>query len=446
MSIVSKIIDDNFSRLGGQLVIGNLPIRDIVARHATPLFVYDRLLLDAHAQALRSALPENFDIFYSVKANPNPYIIGHFLRRGFGLEIASSGELYQALLAGCAPSRIIFAGPGKTEFDLEYALTNRIGELHVESVTELNRVSTIAKRLGVIANIGLRVNPSGEANGGAMRMGGKPAPFGIDEEQLGDVIAILRQTQGIRLRGVHLFAGTQILDAEILAAQYKKGIEIAQFVAHAANTPLATVDFGGGLGIPYFPNEKELDLRLFARFTRQLCDLLKDDPWLGDARLIVEPGRYLVGEAGIYVSRVVDVKMSRGKKFVVIDGGMNHHLAASGNLGQTIKRNFPIAVLNKIDEEPCETVELVGPLCTPLDTLGRNLELPKVEVGDIIGIFQSGAYARSASPLNFLSHVSPAEVLVNGSDLSVIRSRGTLEEVAQSSFAAVAGVTDLTGV
>jgi diaminopimelate decarboxylase len=142
-------------------------------------------------------------------------------------------------------------------------------------------------------------------------------------------------------------------------------------------------------------------------------------------RFMIEPGRFLVGEAGLYVARVNDIKTSRGKKYLILDGGMNHHLAASGNLGQVIKRNFPIAILNRFDLPPAETVDVVGPLCTPLDTLGRSVSLPVAQVGDLIGVFQSGAYARTSSPLGFLSHPTPPEVLVKHKSDLLIRSRQT---------------------
>jgi diaminopimelate decarboxylase len=434
-NLVRQIVARNFACSGDELRIGEVVVSAIASRFGTPLFIYDESLLAEKAAALRRALPPRFDIHYSVKANPNPAILEFFLERGFGLEVASAGELYQSIIAGCAPSKIIFAGPGKSEHEIEYALVHRVGELHVESLTELDRVSRIANRLGVTARIGLRVNPSGDAEGGAMRMGGKPTQFGIDEEEIGTAVDAALALSAVSLQGIHIFAGTQILDAEIFGAQYRKGLEIARMVAKQIGRPLATLDFGGGLGIPYFGNDRELDLNAVAQLVTQLTEEAGVDPFLAGTRFVVEPGRYLVGEAGVYVAQVLDVKISRGKKFVILDGGMNHHLAASGNLGQTIKRNFPIAVLNRLNDPEVETVDIVGPLCTPLDTLARSIMVPKITIGDLIGIFQSGAYARSASPLGFLSHLPPPEVLVRGSEAIEIRSRGCLEELASSAKA-----------
>jgi len=243
-------------------------------------------------------------------------------------------------------------------------------------------------------------------------------------------VAEIQQQRNTKITGVHLYMGTQILDAEILLAQYHRGISIANTVAQQINSPLATLDFGGGLGTPYFTHETELNLDTFQQGLIEVDEIMASSQWLANTKAIIEPGRFLVNEAGIYVSRVTRVKRSQGKTYAVIDGGMHHHLAASGNLGQTIKRNYPLAVLNKIDEAPAEdVVEVVGPLCTPLDTIGRSISLPLIEAGDLVGVFQSGAYARAASPLGFLSHPTPVEVLVSGNEAHMIRRRGTVDDL-----------------
>ena len=347
IDLAAAIISRNFSALGGELNIAGVPLTSIVAQHETPLFIYDGRLLHRQWNLLRSALPNEFAICYSVKANPNPALIKWFLAKGCGLEIASGGEFHLALAAGCPPERILFAGPGNSSDELELVLANGIGEIHVESLREVERISAISQRLGsVLAPLFVSI-PSAEAQGGAMRMGGKPAPFGIDEENL-----TCHRTDGFRssleFRGIHLFTGTQILDHEVLIRQYRKGIEIALSVARMVERPLRTVDFGGGLGIPYFPGEQELNMESLRHELDTLMHEVEEEPLFCGTRFMLEPGRYLVGEAGIYVARVNDIKLSRGKKFLIVDGGMNHHLAASGNLGQVIKRNFPIAILNKM--------------------------------------------------------------------------------------------------
>ncbi len=427
--LVDLLTKKYFPRSRGELVVGGVPVGLLAQTYSTPLYVYDRAILDQKYDALRSALPSHISIFYSVKANPHSAFLKHFLSRGCGLEIASAGEFQRALRAGCAPERMVFAGPGKTELELELVLSHGISEIHVESIVELKRIATICRRLEMRARVAIRVNPAGEAEGGAMRMGGRPAPFGIDEESLDNVVDLVRADPTFDLRGIHLFAGTQILDAAVLVAQYRHGLNIAERVTNQLGEPLQTIDFGGGLGIPYFTHEQELDLRqLHDGLTALFAEVEANNSFAG-TQFLVEPGRFLTGEAGMYVTRVNDIKVSRGKKFLIVDGGMNHHLAASGNLGQTIKRNYPIGLLNRLDAPSEETVDVVGPLCTPLDTLARNIMLPRAEIGDLVGIFQSGAYARTASPLGFLSHPPPPEIWVHGEQHCLIRRRGEFEDL-----------------
>jgi diaminopimelate decarboxylase len=408
----------------GALLVGGVSISALAEKYGTPAFVYDSSVINHKLDALHRALPPRFAISYSVKANPNHAILRHFLSRGCGLEIASVGEFHCALAAGCDPAQILFAGPGKRETELEFVLAKGIGEIHLESLTEAQRVSKISQRLGVQANVAIRVNPAGEAEGGAMRMGGRPAPFGVDEETLDSVLDMVLGDTALKFHGIHLFAGTQILDAATLVNQYRHGLEVARHVAKHSGGPLHTVDFGGGLGIPYFAHERELDLEQLHSGLASLFAQVEAETIFEGTQFLVEPGRFLVGEAGIYVARVNDIKVSRGKKFLILDGGMNHHLAASGNLGQTIKRNYPVALLNKIDAPAEETVDVVGPLCTPLDTLARNVVLPRAAIGDLFGIFQSGAYGRSASPLGFLSHPAPPEVWIDAGSDFLIQPRG----------------------
>ncbi|HTF25963.1 MAG TPA: type III PLP-dependent enzyme [Candidatus Limnocylindria bacterium] len=402
-----------FPKSGKSLVIGELPVNQLVESYGTPLFVYDRAVLDLKYDALRTTLPERFAIYYSIKANPCLAVVKHFLSRGCGIEIASAGEFRKALEAGCPPERILFAGPGKSEAELELVLLNGIGEIHMESLTEAKRIATICRPLGRRAQVAVRINPAAEAEGGAMRMGGRPAPFGMDEEILDQVLEAVLAEPALDLCGIHLFTGTQILDAATLHNQYRHGLSLARRVVERLGRPLRTLDFGGGLGIPYFAHEQELNLDCLRKGLLTLCEEVDAHRCFEGTQFLVEPGRFLAGEAGVYLTRISDIKISRGKKFLIVDGGMNHHLAASGNLGQTIKRNYPIALVNKLTAPADEAVDIVGPLCTPLDTLARGIVLPHAEIGDLVGIFQSGAYGRSASPVGFLSHPLPAEIWVD---------------------------------
>jgi diaminopimelate decarboxylase len=431
MSLVNTLIERYFGVSGGELLIGGIPVTSLAGEYGTPLYVYDRGVIDKKVALLRDTLPAEFAIHYSVKANPNPAILKHFVSAGCGLEIASAGEFCRALDAGCPADKILFAGPGKTERELEFVLNRGIGEIHVESLLEVKRIKSICQRLTIQARVAIRVNPSSEAQGGAMRMGGKPAPFGVDEETLDHVLDYLLKTPAIEFRGIHLFTGTQILDHSLLVNQYNKGLDIARRVAARLQKPLHTVDFGGGLGIPYFANERELDMEQLRERLAALMTGVRQEPCFAGTTFIVEPGRYLVGEAGVYIARVNDSKISRSKKFLILDGGMNHHLAASGNLGQVIKRNFPLTIVNKLNATEKEVVDIVGPLCTPLDTLAREVEVPAANVGDLIGIFQSGAYGRSASPSDFLSRGVSEEILINQGNVRAIRSCNTSDQSSE---------------
>ena len=412
----------------GELLVGEIPVSRLAQQYGTPIFVYDQSILERKYLTLRNALPSRFAISYSVKANPNPAFLKFFLEKGAGLEIASAGELHQTRIAGCPPGKVLFAGPGKTEAELELVIAHGIGEIHAESELEIERISAISHKLGVRSCMAIRVNPNEAGHGAAMSMGGRSTPFGVDEERLAPLLRRVAEDRHLDFCGIHLFAGTQILDHKLLLTQYAKGLEIFRSVAAQMRIPLRTLDFGGGLGIPYFSGDRELDMSELREGLSRLMAEIEGDGCFAQTRFIVEPGRFLVGEAGVYVARINDIKTSRGKKYLILDGGMNHHLAASGNLGQVIKRNFPMTILNKLNAPVTEVVDVVGPLCTPLDTLGRSVQLPPAEVGDLVGVFQSGAYVRTASPLGFLSHPTPPEVWIEGRQDFLIRSRGTPED------------------
>jgi diaminopimelate decarboxylase len=426
--LVADLVARNFGSVNGELLVGGVPISELAKRYGTPLFVYDQQMLERQWRLLRETYPERFSLHYSVKANPNQEILKFFLGRGVGLEIASLGELHQALAAGCDPANILFAGPGKTVEELAAALDAGIGEIHVESQTEARRLAQLAEKNQRKAKIALRVNPAAEVEGGGMRMGAKPVAFGLDEDQLDALLDQLQDERWLDVVGLHLYVGTQILDHDTLLRQYRAALDIARRISARIGKPLETIDFGGGLGVPYFAHEQRLDTAALKLGLEQFVKEVAADPAISSARLIVEPGRFLVAESGVYLAEIVDIKTSRGKKFAITNGGMHHHLAASGNLGQTIKRNFPVALVNKLDEPASEEIEVVGPLCTPLDVLARSIKLPPAEIGDLIGVFQSGAYARAASPLGFLSHPSPPEVLVDQGCHRSIRRRGGVED------------------
>ncbi|MGV2052147.1 type III PLP-dependent enzyme [Agrobacterium sp. 22-209-1] len=398
------------------LMIGGLPVRDIVAGTGTPCFLYDAAAMRRAYRDLETALGGFADIYYSVKANPLPAIVSLFRQEGAGAEIASVGEYRAAIKAGVAAENIIFAGPGKGMAELREVIESGIGEIHIESAEEIARIEAIGRPV----KASIRINPVPDAQAGAMRMGGKATAFGFDEEELENVLPLFKDARYIDLVGVHIYGGTQILDADMLVSQWRHGISVAARMAEMLGKPLETIDLGGGLGIPYFAGETPLDLAKVAASIPDLKALLNEHPLIAEAHIIIEPGRFLAGSGGLYVAEVNSVKTSRGTTFVVVDGGMHHHLAASGNLGQIVKRNYPIVAPAMMQAEHEETATIVGPLCTPLDTLARNAALPKLKAGDLIAILQSGAYGASASPVGFLSHPAAKEVLVEDGTFEVI--------------------------
>lgn len=420
MSLTNQILARHFGRDGDDLMIGGVRAGDLARDFGTPLYAYDAALIRRAYRDLADALSGFARIHYSIKANPNVDIVRLLLAEGAGVEIASIGEYRVARQAGADPAAILFAGPGKRRHELEQVVSDGIGEIHLESVEEIAMLEAIAEGSGRRVAVAIRINPIAEAQGGAMRMGGKPAPFGFDEEEADAIVDRLAASTCLDLTGVHLFAGTQILEAEVLAAQWRHGLDVAGRVARRLGRPLHTIDLGGGLGIPYFQGDAALDLAALKAAIPALIAARAADPSIRDAAVVIEPGRYIVGPSGIYLSSVIAAKVSRGQHFLVVDGGMHHHLAASGNLGQIVKRDYPLVPASRMGAASAGPSTVVGPLCTPLDTLARKASLPALVAGDLVAILQSGAYGVSASPVGFLSHDRPAEVLVDDGSARLI--------------------------
>jgi diaminopimelate decarboxylase len=400
----------NVATRDGQLAIGGMTVERLAQRvGSTPFFAYDRALLDERIGLLRTNLPADIEISYAVKANPMPALVQHLSGVVDSLDVASGAELRVALDTPLSPSKISFAGPGKSLAELSQAIAAGV-VIEVESPTEAARIVNLGTHLGIRPQVAIRVNPDFEVKGSGMRMGGGAQQFGIDAEDVPPLIARLAH-EDIDLVGFHLFAGSQNLHADILMEAQRRTVELLLRLASDAPAATTYLNLGGGFGIPYYEKDTPLDIAAIGDNLRQLmADRVR--PALPDARVLIELGRYIVGECGVYVTRVVDRKVSRGKTFLVVDGGMHHQLAASGNFGQVIRRNYPMVVGNRIDEEACESAQVVGCLCTPLDLLGDNVTLPTADVGDLIVLFQAGAYGLTASPTSFLSHPLPLEVLV----------------------------------
>jgi diaminopimelate decarboxylase len=390
--------------------IGGIELARLVERvGGTPFFAYDRRLLTERIEHIRRELPAGINLSYAVKANPMPAVVQHISGMVDGFDVASAAEMLVALDTPMPSHRVSFAGPGKTPTELAQAIAAEV-TIELESETEAERVSMIGERLGMRPRVAIRVNPDFEVKGSGMRMGGGSQQFGIDAEKVPALLAQLARDD-VEFLGLHIFAGSQNLSAEILCAAQSKTVDLALRLAGSSHLPVRYLNLGGGFGIPYFSKDRPLDL---AAIGQNLHELLADAirPNLPDARVVVELGRYIVGECGFYVTRVVDRKESRGRTFLVVDGGLHHQLAASGNFGQVIRRNYPVAIGRRGRDDATETVSIVGCLCTPLDLLANGVTLPRADVGDLVVIFQAGAYGLTASPTGFLSHPAPVEVLV----------------------------------
>jgi diaminopimelate decarboxylase len=375
---------------------------------STPFYAYSRAHMSERVATLRGALPEQVHLHYAIKANPMPAVVRHMGALVDGLDVASAAEMQVALDSGFEPSCISFAGPGKRIVELERAVAAGI-VLNVESELELERIAQIARRTGRRPAVALRVNPDFELKTSGMKMSGGPKQFGIDAERVPGVLAALARLP-VEFVGFHIFSGSQNLRAEAIIEAQQKALALAVQLARSAPAPVRSVNIGGGLGIPYFPGEQPLDLAPIGANLRGLVDAAARE--LPGAQLVIELGRYLVGEAGIYVCKVLDKKVSRGQTFLITDGGLHHHLAASGNFGQVLRKNYPVLIGNRVRGREREVASVVGPLCTPLDLLADRMEMAAAQVDDLVVVFQSGAYGYSASPLGFLSHPAPAEILV----------------------------------
>jgi diaminopimelate decarboxylase len=385
-----------------------LPVAEwIAAAGGTPLYVYDKAIVAARIARLKAVLPAGVDVHYAVKANPFAPLLAAIAPLVDGLDVASAGELATAL-GVMTPDRISFAGPGKRDFELEAAI--RAGAtLNLESEGEAERALAIGARLGIRPRLAVRVNPDFELRGSGMKMGGRASPFGVDAARVPDLVARLI-AGGADWRGFHIFAGSQSLDSGAISEAQAATIVLAGRLADQIGTPPPLVNLGGGFGIPYFAGDTPIDVEGIGRALGHQLDRLP--PILATSRFAIELGRWLVGEAGVYLARIVDRKQSGGETFLVVDGGLNHHLAATGNFGTVVRRNYPVALAGRIGAEPEEVVSIVGPLCTPLDRLADRVALPRADVGDVIAIFASGAYGATASPSAFLGHPPVRELLV----------------------------------
>lgn len=410
MSKVKPIgpIPSGYESRDGELVIGGETASALVAEHGSPLFVYDRNLLRARIEALRAAMPEQLHIHYAMKANPFAPLLAQMVELVDGIDIASGGELAMALKAGGEAAQISFAGPGKRDEELLRAIQAGV-TINIESPGECDRALAIGVKEGLQPHLAVRVNPDFDLKGSGMKMGGGAKPFGMDVDLVAPVVHKILDA-GAHWRGFHIFAGSQALKADAIIETQAQTIALAARLAEQIGHSPEHVNLGGGFGIPYFPGDEPVDIAQVGAALGQQLSALPEI--LSNTQFAIELGRYLVGEAGVYLSRIVDRKESQGETFLVTDGGLHHQLAASGNFGTVIRRNYPAAIANRYNQPSEEVVSIVGCLCTPLDILSDRAEMPKAQVGDIVAIFCAGAYGASASPASFLGQGPAKEILI----------------------------------
>lgn len=397
-----------FRHRDAQLEVNGHSIRSVIeAVGQTPFYAYDKSIMQAQVNSFRQHFPD-ISLHFAMKANPMPDVVSYMATLVDGLDIASGGEMHVALASSTHAGEISFAGPGKSRAELVQAVEAGV-TLNIESEYELEQIVDIANQGSPKPRVAIRVNPDFELKASGMKMAGGPKPFGIDAERVPALLTKMKNMP-IHFRGFHIFSGSQNLKPEALIDAHQKTFDLAIELAKHAPSPVELLNIGGGFGIPYFPGELELNLQPVADNMKKLLPKVKEQ--LPNTEIVIELGRFLVGPAGVYICEVTDIKESRGKTYAIANGGLHHHLAASGNFGQIIRKNYPVAIANKMGVEKAQEVSIVGPLCTPLDILADNMFLPTIERGDLVAVFQSGAYGFSASPHGFLSHPMVKEILL----------------------------------
>ncbi|MEV4318237.1 diaminopimelate decarboxylase [Actinocrispum sp. NPDC049592] len=417
--------------MSAEFQLQGIGISRLAEEYGTPLYLYDGDELDNRLTDLRERLHPSLEIFFSLKANPNVSVCAVLHSLGARAEVCSLTELLTAQRAGVPGRHTIFLGPGKSRAELEACLDAGVYAIVVESFGELELIDELAEERGVVAPVALRVNPGFTVKGSGLTMGGKPRQFGIDEDQVLAAAGLGERYPNVRLMGVQVYMGTRILSEDSIAENTARIFELAETLSAKAGFPLEMVDIGGGLGVAYFEGERDLDSAVLAgKLNPIVSDFHRRHP---ETRLVLELGRYLTATAGMYVVRVQYVKTSHGERFAIADGGTNHHMAAVG-IGSFVKRNFPMRLLNRAGEPATESWNVTGPLCTPNDTLGKNIDLPPLRPGDLVGVLRSGAYGPSASPVLFLSHGHPAEVLVHKGQTYLVHERDRAEDLIDRQY------------
>ncbi|MDD5361804.1 MAG: diaminopimelate decarboxylase [Ignavibacteria bacterium] len=383
-------------------------LKNIYSEYESPVFVYSKKTISNSYRNLINALPDKFKIFYAQKSNPNPGILKHISSLGAGCDTASLGEMKSALEAGFNENKIMLTGPAKTENEIRFAIENNLSSINVESVQELLLVNKIASEHGKTGNILVRINPPYESGEPARIIGGTGiSKFGIDIEQMDDFFKSLKDLKNVSLKGIHIFNSSQILSGKKIFNNTKNVIDTAVLLSREYSFDISRIDLGGGFGTPYSEKEKPLDTAKLGNDLNVLIESKNYRDFLKDVDLIFEPGRYLSGRAGIYLTKVLYNKTSRGKNILLIDGGI-HHLLRPALIGQP----HPVVNLTAVfeDRNGRDEYMIAGPLCTSFDSFGEHIILPETKQGDILAVMNAGAYGFTESMPLFLSHPQAKEI------------------------------------
>ncbi len=402
----------------------------------TPFYLYDGDFMEQHYKRLRALTDPAIQFYLSLKANNNLHIVRLFQQWGAGIEVASAGELALALHAGFTADKIIFSGPGKKKSELELAIGKGIYCIIVESIDELHYIEELARLEHKVVNIAVRINPDQSFGNTAIKMGGVPRQFGIDESMLDSVFDAIGRLRHVKFIGIHVYTGTQNLNADSIIESMKYTVDLGAKIFEQYGIVCELINLGGGFGVPYFAHEKSLDIGKITAavnaYVRQARASL-----FGKTAFVIESGRFLLAQAAVYVTKVLYRKYSKGEVFIIVDGGMHHH-AASTFRGRNIRSNYPMKCirLQEADRpgEP-EKVTIAGPLCTPEDCIGKDVKLPSLYPGDLVYVLNSGAYGLSFSPVHFLGHPAPMEILKREGTYRVIRHRGSAEDLIRNQAA-----------
>jgi diaminopimelate decarboxylase len=405
-------------------------LADAAREFGTPAFVYFLDHIRARIAAVRAAFGGRFTLRYAMKSNPNAALLARLRDLVDGLDVSSGGEVTRGIAAGWPAARIGFTGPGKTRRELVTAMAAGIGEIVVESVEEAEALNALAAEHGRRQAILARIAPARMPRGFGVHMSGKPTQFGIDEEDADAALARLRTFPHLDLCGLHIYAGTQSLDADAIVQNLENFVALFARLSDAHDLRPRALVFGSGFGIPYYEQDTPLDLSRIAAAINPALDALKASPRFAATDVVLETGRYLVGEAGFFLAGVTRVKHSRGSDIAILDGGMNHHLGAAGHLGSIVQRNYRMFRVSG-SGAGAHAYTLVGPLCTSIDTLGRQVTLPALAAGDVLAIECSGAYGLTASPIHFIGHEPAKEILVESrGDAAVARDVSEISSLA----------------